>query len=80
MVHTLRDGVTPVGSRLVGPQSERRFHVFPFPFGAVSSCCHWPWGFGHYMGQCVGRFPLLLARRFSLVLRTFSFWMGFEPP
>ena len=80
MVHTLRDGVTPVGSRLVGPQSERRFHVFLFPFGAVSSCCHWPWGFGHYMGQCVGRFPLLLARRFSLVLRTFSFWMGFEPP
>ena len=27
MVHTLRDGVTPAGSRLVCPRSERRFRV-----------------------------------------------------
>ena len=33
MVHTLRNGVTPVGSRLVCPRSERRFVCFPFPFG-----------------------------------------------
>ena len=31
------------------------------------------------MGQCVGRFQLMRARRFSLVLRIFSFWMGFVP-
>ena len=59
MVHTLRDGVTPVGSRQVCPRSERRFVCFPFPFGAVSSCRHCPWGFGHHMGQCVGWFQLL---------------------
>ena len=73
MVHTLCDGVTPVGSRLVCPRSERRFSVFPFPFGVVSSCCHCPWGFGHHMGQCVGGFPLTCDRR------TFPFWVGFEP-
>ena len=55
------------------------FVCFPFPFGAVSSCCHCPCGFGHHMGQCFGRFPLMRDRRFSLVLRTFSFWMSFEP-
>ena len=34
MVHNLRDGVTPAGSRLVCPRSERRFkRVFSFPFG-----------------------------------------------
>ena len=33
MAHTLRDGVTPVGSRLVCPRSERWFVCFPFPFG-----------------------------------------------
>ena len=31
------------------------------------------------MGQCVSRFPLMRARRFSLVLRIFSLWMGFVP-
>ena len=34
MVHNLRDGVTPAGSRLVCPRSERRFHMFfSFLFG-----------------------------------------------
>ena len=28
MVHNLHDGVTPAGSRLVCPLSERRFHMF----------------------------------------------------
>ena len=72
-VHTLRDGVTPRGLRQVCPRSDRRFVCFSFPFGAVSSYCHCPWGFGHHMGQCVGWFPLMHDRRFSLVLRTFSF-------
>ena len=56
-----------------------KVRVFPFPFWAVSSCCHCPWGFGHHMGLCVGRFQLMRARRFLLVLRIFSFWMGFVP-
>ena len=56
-----------------------KVRVFPFPFWAVSSCCHCPWGFGHHTGQCVCRFHLMRARRFSLVLRIFSFWMGFVP-
>ena len=28
---------------------------------------------------CVGQFPLLRDRRLSLLLRSFSLWMGFEP-
>ena len=32
---------------------------------AVSSCCPCPWGFGHHMGLCVGRFPLLRGRRYT---------------
>ena len=32
-IHTLRDGVSPAGSRLVCPRSERRCSVFSFPFG-----------------------------------------------
>ena len=44
MVHTLRDGVTPAGSRLVCPRSERRFSVFSLSLWAVSSCCHCPSG------------------------------------
>ena len=44
MVHTLRDGVTPAGSRLVCPRSERRFSVFYLSLWAVSSCCPCPSG------------------------------------
>ena len=44
MVHTLRDGVTPAGSRLVCPRSERRFSVFSLSLWAVSSCCPCPSG------------------------------------
>ena len=44
LVHTLRDGVTPAGSRLVCPRSERRFSVFSLSLWAVSSCCHCPSG------------------------------------
>ena len=53
----LRDGVTPVGSRLVCLQSERRFSVFPFPFWAVSSCCHYPSGYSPHMGQVCRSVP-----------------------
>ena len=63
----------------VCPRSDRRFVCFPSPLGAVSSCCHCPWSFGHHMGQGVGWFPLMRDRRFSLVLHTFSFWLSFEP-
>ena len=44
MVHTLRDGVTPAGLRLVCPRSERRFRVFSLSLWAVSSCCPCPSG------------------------------------
>ena len=57
MVHNLRDGVTPVGSRLVCPRSERWFSVFLFPFWAVSSCCHCPSGSCHHMGQVCWSVP-----------------------
>ena len=72
MAHHLRDGVTPAGSRLVCPRSERRFNIFLFSFWAVSSCCHCPSGYGHHMGQvlvgshlcttdgCRGASPFLL--------------------
>ena len=51
MVHILRDGVTPAGSRLVCPRSERRFNVFSLPLWAFSSCCPCPSGYGHHMGH-----------------------------
>ena len=63
MVHTLRDGVTPAGSRLVCPRSERGFSVFSLSLWAVSSCCHCPSGWRHHMGQVlvvVGAAPFLL--------------------
>ena len=44
MVHTLRDGVTPAGSRLICLRSERRFSVFFLSLWAVSSCCPCPSG------------------------------------
>ena len=55
MVHNLRDGVTPAGSRLVFPRSEQSIWI-----------------------RCVGWFPLMLDQRLSLVLRPFSFCMGFN--
>ena len=51
MVHTLRDGVTPAGSRLACPRSERRFGVFSLSLWAVSLCCPCPSGPGHPVGQ-----------------------------
>ena len=75
MVHTLRDGDTPAGPRLVYPRSERRFSVFSLSFWAVSSCCHCPSGCGHHMGQVL----VWRACRWSGVLRPFSLWLGFEP-
>ena len=81
MVHNLHDGVTPAGSRLVCPRSERRFHMLFFPFWAVSSCCHCPSECGHHMGQvlvgshlctpdgCRGASPFLLGWASALCLR-----------
>ena len=44
MVHTLRDGVTPAGSRLVCPRSERRFSVFSLSLWAVFFVLSLPFG------------------------------------
>ena len=44
MVHTLRDGVTPAGSRLVCPRSGRRFSVFSLSLWAVFFVLSLPFG------------------------------------
>ena len=44
MVHTLRDGVTPAGSRLVCPRSERRFRVFSLSFWGCFFVLSLPFG------------------------------------
>ena len=55
-IHNLHDGVTPEGSRLVCPRSERRCSVFFLSLWAVSSCYPCPSGCSHHMGQVlVGR-------------------------
>ena len=64
MVHTLRDGVTPAGSRLVCPRSERRFSVFSLSLRDEVTIWVRCW---------------LGARRLSWVLHPFSLWLGFEP-
>ena len=79
MVHNLRDGVTPVGSRLVCPRSERRFSLFSFPFRLFLHVVTALRDIVAIWFRCVGRFPLMRDRRLSWVLRSFSFWMGFEP-
>ena len=61
MVHTLRDGVTPAGSRLVCPRSERRFSVFSLSLWDVSSCCPCPSGCRQNMGQVLGAHPPLVV-------------------
>ena len=68
MVHTLRDGVTPAGSRLVCPRSVQRFRVFSLSLWAVSACYPCPSGCSHHMGHVgwarpplvVGAAPFLL--------------------
>ena len=66
MVLNLRDGVTPAGSRLVSPRSERRFGMFLFPFWDVSSCSHCPTYRVTICVKCVDRFPLVRALRLSV--------------
>ena len=51
MVHNLRDGVTPAGRGQSVLDQNEGLTCFLFPFGAVSSCCHCPSGFGHRRGQ-----------------------------
>ena len=79
MVHTLRDGVTPAGSRLVCPRWERRFGVFTLSLWAVLSVVPTLRDMVTMWVRWVGQFPLMRIRRLSLVLRTFSLWVGFEP-
>ena len=75
MVHTLRVGVTPAGSRLVCPRSERRFSVFSFPLG-----CLFVLSLPLRIKSPYGSGVLVLRdRRWSLVLHPFSLWLGFKP-
>ena len=75
MVHTLRDGVTLAGSRLVCPRSERRLVCFPFPFGL----------FLHVVPALRDEVTIWVrcwlgapaASRGCCTL--FSLWLGFEP-
>ena len=79
MVHNLRDGVTPAGSRLVCPRSERRFVLFfSFPFGLFLRVVTAPRDIVTIWVRCAGRFPLMRDQRLSLLLRPFSFWKGFD--
>ena len=52
---------------------------FPFPFGLFLHVVSAIRVIVTIWVRCVGRFPLMRDCRLSLVLRTFSFWMGFEP-
>ena len=61
MVHTLRDWVTPAGSRIVCPRSERRFSVFSLSLWDVSLCCPCPSGCRQHMGQVLGAHPSLVV-------------------
>ena len=76
MVHTLRDGVSPAGSRLVCPRSERRFSVFSLSLWVVFFVLSLPFRMKSPYGSGV---LVLRDRLWSLVLRPFSLWMGFEP-
>ena len=62
MVHTLRDGITPAGSKVFCPRSERRFSVFPFPLGCFFMLSL-PLGMKSPYGSAVGwaRPPLVVG-------------------
>ena len=75
MIHTLRDGVTPAGSRLVCPRSERRLVCFPFPFGLFLHVVPALWDEVTIWVRCWLGTPA--ASRGCCTL--FPFWFGFEP-
>ena len=79
MVHNLHDGITLAGLRLVCPRSERRFGIFSFlTFGLFLRVVTTLQDIVTIWVRCVGRFPLMRDQRLSLVLRPFSFWIGFD--
>ena len=53
--------------------------VFSFPFGLFLRVVTALRDIVTIWVGYVGRFPLMRDQRLSLVLRPFSFWMGFEP-
>ena len=53
--------------------------VFSFPFGLFLHVVTALRDMVTIWVRCVGRFTLLRDQRLSLVLRPFSFWLGFEP-
>ena len=65
MAHNLRDGVTPAGSRLVGPRSERRFNMFYLSLLDCFFVLSLPFRIWSPYGSGVGRFPLMHDRRLS---------------
>ena len=56
------------------------WYVFSFPFGLFLRVVTALRDMVTIWVNCVGRFPLIRDQRLSLVLRPFSFWMGFELP
>ena len=67
MVHILRDGVTPVGSRLVCLDRNEGLVCFSFPFGLFLRVANVLRDMVTVWVKCVGRFPLAHDLRLSLV-------------
>ena len=79
MVHNLRDGVAPAGSRLVCPRSERKFTMFfAFPFGLFLCVVTALQDMVTIWVRCWS-VPSYARPTVVVVLRPFSFWMGFDP-
>ena len=79
MVHNLRDGVTLAGSRLVCPRSERRFNMFfSIPFGLFLHVVTALRDMVTIWVRCWS-VPTYARPTVVMMLRPFSFWMGFDP-
>ena len=62
-------GLSSIGTKV--------WYVFSFPFGLFLRIVTALRDIVTIWVRCVGRFPLMRDQRLSLVLRPFSFWMGF---
>ena len=63
-------GLSSIGTKV--------WYVFSFPFGLFLRVVTALRDIVTIWVRCVGRFPLMRDQRLSLVLRPFSFWMGFD--
>ena len=79
MVHSLCDGVTCGVEACLSSIGTKVSCVFSFPFGLFLHVVTALRDMVTIWVRCVGRFTLLRGRHLSLVLRPFSFWLGFEP-